>query len=146
MDNARNVRWIRRRGSSLVELALAMTFLLIFVGAVVDLGRFAYYYVAVSDSVSAAARFASYHPSTSSTRARWVSETRQMVVSGMQGVLGYEANRLTVSDPVLTTDPPPFAYQRVRVQAQYDFRTLVSWPGLPTQLVIARSLEMRMVR
>lgn len=120
--------------------------LLVVMGGTIDLGRFAYYYVSVSDGVSAGGRFASYHPPTAATLASYNTLTRQAVLDGMQGVTGFDQGRVTIPDPVITTDPAPFAFQRVNVQAQYDFRTIFAWPLVPSQITISRSVVMRMVR
>lgn len=136
----------RRTGAAMVELALCLPLLLLVLLGATDFGRFAYFYVALTDSVGAGAKFASYHPYTASTLANWQTQVQATVLNGASGVQGFEASRLTVNNPVVTTDPAPFSFQRVRVSATYRFETLVPWPAIPRTTNITRSVEVRMVR
>jgi Flp pilus assembly protein TadG len=135
-----------RRGAALVELALMLTVLVLLTLVALDFARFAYYYVATSNAAGAAARFAAFHPATPTTMSTLNAAVRQTAIGDLQGVKGYNVSNVTVPNVVITTDPPPFQFQRVRVQVDYVFSTLFVWPGIPSQFTIRRTVEMRMVR
>lgn len=135
-----------RRGAVLVELVVVLLLLLTVLLAAVDLGRFTYFYIAVTHAAGAGARYASFHPVTTASAPSYNAATRQVVLNDMQGVFGYQASRMTVSDPLVTQETDSYQFRRVRVTAIYDFRTLINWPGLPAAVNLTRSVEMRVVR
>jgi Flp pilus assembly protein TadG len=68
----------RERGQSLMELALSMTFILILLAGVVDLGRAFFTYITLRDAVQEGAAFGAYEPADEAAitlRARQTSNT-----------------------------------------------------------------------
>jgi len=55
-------RFIAETGQSMVELAVSIIVLLILLAGIVDLGRVAFYYIAIRDSAQEAATYASIFP------------------------------------------------------------------------------------
>jgi Flp pilus assembly protein TadG len=135
-----------RKGAALVELALMLTVLVLLTLVALDFARFAYYYVATSNAAGAAARFAAFHPATPTTMNALNAAVYQTAIDDLQGVVGYDVNNVTVPNVVIATDPAPFHFQRVRVRVDYAFSTLFTWPGIPSQFTMSRSVEMRIVR
>lgn len=67
-------------GQSLVELAVSIVILLILLAGVVDLGRVAYYYIAMRDTAQEAASYAAIFPHKS-------DEILKRAVAGMNGLI-----------------------------------------------------------
>jgi Flp pilus assembly protein TadG len=134
------------RGVVMLELALVLTILLMLLVAVIDLGRFTYFYVALTQSVGAGARYASFHPVTTASTASYNAATRNAVLDDMQGVWGYDAADLTVSNPVVVTESDSYKFRRVSLAASYQFQPVVAWPGLPSTITLTRTVTMRVVR
>ncbi len=70
----------KESGQSLVELAVSIVILLILLAGVVDLGRVAYYYIAMRDTAQEAASYAAIFPHKS-------DEILKRAVAGMNGLI-----------------------------------------------------------
>ncbi len=136
----------RRLGAAMVELAIILSILLLLCGGIIDFSRYAYYYIAVSNSAGAGARFATLHPYTPTTLATWNARTSQAVRDDLQGIIGYDASRVTVATPTVVTEATGLQLKKVRVQVSYAFQTIVAWPGIASSATITRAVEMRMLR
>ncbi len=130
----------------MLELAIILPLLLLLAGGIIDFSRYAYYYISVSNAAGAGARFASFHPFTPTTQSTWNTLTRQAVINDLQGILGYDATKVTVPAPTIIVENTGLRLSRVRVQVDYAFRTLVSWPGISNTATIRRAVVMRVVR
>ncbi|HEV2294147.1 MAG TPA: TadE/TadG family type IV pilus assembly protein [Tepidisphaeraceae bacterium] len=133
-------------GVAAVELALVLPLLVTIVLGVVDLGRFAYAHIALSNAARAGADFASVNPYTGATEINWRTQVRQKVASEMQPII--DADQFGDADLVVTAtrSVDPGSLWRVRVEAQYPFEMLVSWPLLPNRIDLRRAVEMRGIR
>ena len=140
----RNRAGCQRRGGVLIEFALVLPIMMTLVLGAIDFGRFAYYHMAVTNSDRAGAGYGRMHPCTSTTQATWQANIRDAVMKEMQGVPNYSDSSLTMSAPQVTTDGD--GQKRVRVQVQYPFNTLVSWPFIPSHFTLQRAVEMRFIR
>lgn len=139
-------RKYKRSGAAMLELAIVLPLLLLLAGGIIDFSRYAYYYIAVSNAAGAAARFASQHPFTPTTLTTWNNLTRQAAIDDLQGILRYNASKVTVPAPTIVTETTGLKLRRVRVQVDYAFQTIVAWPGIPNSAVIRRAVVMRVVR
>jgi Flp pilus assembly protein TadG len=133
-----------RRGGVLIEFALVLPVMVTLVLAALDFGRFAYFHMAVTNSARVGAGYGSMHPYTSTTQATWQANIRDAVKKEMQGIPNYNDNLLTMSSPQVTTDSD--GQKRVRIQVQYPFNTLISWPFIPSNFTLRRAVEMRFTR
>ena len=111
--------------------------------ACIDLGRFGYMYIAVTNSARAGAGLGSGQTVTTTTLPAWKSAIRTSCTNEISGATGFDANNLSIPDPVLITEQG--GLKRVRVRVDYQFRMLVNWPFLPSQMALSRTVEMRMV-
>ena len=136
----------KRPGAAMLELAIIMPLLLILTGGIVDFARYAYYYIAVSNAAGAGARFASLHPYTPTTLSSWNTLTKRAVTDDLQGILLYNANRVTIPNPTVVTESSGLQLRRVSVQVDYAFQTLTTWPSVPNAFTIRRTVTMRVVR
>lgn len=139
-----NRRRSARYGAAALELALVLPLLITLVLAAVDLGRFAYSYIAITNAARTAAGFASVNPLpvTSTTQETWRALVKANVLAEFGSTL--DASKVAVSDPVVTVDNEGF--KRVRVDVSYTFETIVAWPLLPTSIQMTRGTAMPVIR
>jgi Flp pilus assembly protein TadG len=136
----------QRRAAAMVEFALILPVLLTIALGCVDSGRFAYYHIAVTHAAEVGAQFAAFHPFTPTTQSNWNAKTLEAVINEMQGVAGYNPQKLVVPNPVVITETSNSNLRRVQVEVRYTFNTLVPWTGVPSTIVLTRRVEMRVVR
>jgi Flp pilus assembly protein TadG len=137
------IRRRRRSGAACVELALVLPLLLLLLLGTVDLGRFGYSYIAVSNAARAGAGFAMMNTYNPSMQSVWTGKIMQAASDEMTGQTGFNSGQLAV-----TAVPTPEGNGDVRVQvtATYPFTTLVTWPGIPHTLTLSRSVTVRKIR
>jgi Flp pilus assembly protein TadG len=138
---------VRSRGVAATELAIILPLLVTIVFGCVDFGRFAYSYISVTNAARAAADFAATHTYTTGTETAWRNETRQAAIDEMSQMLNFNATDVTVPNPVVTNETGQSnGLKRVRVTVSYPFRTVVTWPAIPSQTNLSRTVEMRVIR
>ncbi len=137
----------RRLGSATLELAIVLPLLLTTALLIVDYGRFAYTYIAVTNAARAGAYYGSFHPV--GNKAAWDAAIRQAVEDELDL---QNSNKFNAADLVMTT-PVVFdegaGMRRVTVDVRYPFKTLINWPFLPgynDDLILRRVVVMRGIR
>jgi Flp pilus assembly protein TadG len=121
----------RERGSSLVELAFVLAFLLTMVFGIVDFGRALYTYHFVSNAAREATRWASVRGRTSTLPGGWADNTNvQTLVKNVSG-MGLDPTKITATTswPITSFSSPtcgatpnnPGCVVEVQVQYEYDF-------------------------
>jgi Flp pilus assembly protein TadG len=133
-----------RRGATATEFAIIFPVLMTIVLACIDLGRFGYMYIAVTNAARAGAGYGSVQRVTTTTLPAWRSAIRTTCTNEISGATGFDAKALSIPDPVLITEQG--GLKRVQVRVDYQFSMLVNWPFLPNQMALSRTVEMRMVR
>lgn len=133
-----------RRGASATELALILPLMITLVLACIDFGRFGYMYIAVTNAARAGAGVGSSKKVTTSTLPNWRTLIRTTATSELANQSNYDPSRLTIPDPQLIVETS--GLRRVSVRVDYRFNMLVSWPLLPNQFMLSRTVEMRMYR
>ena len=98
----------RTRGQGLVEFAIILPVLILFIMIIFDLGRMAYYYSAIHNASREGARYAAIHHRTA-TATDIATATRQLVA-------GLDNSLLTITSSYPTED-------EVRVTVTYQFKT-----------------------
>ena len=74
----------------------------------------------------------------------WQGQIQQTARDEMTNQTGYDPNALTTAT-VVTVEQS--GIRRVRVTASYaSFRTIVSWPGIPSSLTLRGRVEMTAIR
>jgi Flp pilus assembly protein TadG len=119
-------------GQSLVEIALAMPFLVFGLLGAADLAR-AY---AVQSSVENAARAGA---EAYAIKAIAASGIPTRALQEMSGTPGMQASAATIT----TSFPTISGVNYVTVQVQYTFRTTVPWPLVPNSAIFNRSTTLR---
>ena len=134
-----------RRGASATELALLLPILLLLLVACVDFGRIAYGHIAVTNAARAAAGFGSVNPFTASTQGTWTTQVRQAAIDEMSQMSGFNQSQLTVT-ATSSTSGEPNGMWRVQVSVSYPFQTLITWPGIPHNNTLQRTVVLRGTR
>lgn len=133
-----------RSGAAAVELAVCLPLLLLVVLGCVDFGRGLYHYIALQNAAQAGALHASMNSYVGATKAAWDDAVLMAARDEMEQQTGYVRDQLTLQTPVVTVDD--LGQRRVRVVAEYPFRTLVDWPGIPHDVVLRAGVEIRVIR
>jgi Flp pilus assembly protein TadG len=133
----------KQRGSALVEFLLAFPFLfLLFVG-VYDLGFYLYAAIAVQDAARTAALYTS-DPSTAGNLAgacQYVLAALQSLPNQAQALA--DCRSLPVQLTVTSLTNGPDGNPTSQVTLAYQTIPLMAIPGLPGQLTITRTAQMR---
>jgi Flp pilus assembly protein TadG len=132
-----------RRGVAAAELALTLPIVLLFAFAAADFGRIAHFDQIVSNAARTGAESGAIHKFTEFTRPDWAADVRQAVVNEMGNVPGYDASKLAYQ---LSTTTDADGLARIVVDVGYPFRTVIAWPGLPTEVNLHQRFEMREFR
>ncbi len=138
----RPTRGCRRRGLAAVEFALILPLLITLVLGCVDFGRFAYSYIAVTNAARVGADFASIHPVTIITRAAWEAKIRTAVEAELPEP-PFAHGEIVIPSPVIADEG--MGIKRVAVTVSHPFRPIVSWPMLPGDLNLTRTVTMRVL-
>ncbi len=126
-----------------VELAIVLPLLMLLVLAAVDVGRVVFAYLSVSNAARSGAAYGAMHGFTPYTYSSWAAQIDLVIQQEMQGVPGFvQAN---LNSTISTTTDADGLFQ-LQVGVIYPFATIVNWPGLPTNIVLQRQVEMRQIR
>lgn len=121
-----------RRGAAALEMALTVTILIVFAGACLDLGRFAYTYIAVSSACSEGAAYGCLvTPTSFPDDAAWRAAIQERAARETTGL----RPPLVAADFVVELrQETGHDHVCVRVSTEVPFNLLVVWPWLPTTL------------
>ncbi len=116
------------------EFALVLPLLALLVLGCIDFGRFAYTYMAVTNSAYNAASYAS-----TNAYANWNTGVPQAAENEMSQLANYNAGSLTVSTPVVGSNLSGSGWT-VSVTVSYSFHTLITYPGVPSSINLSRTV------
>lgn len=122
-----------RRGAAAIEFAIILPLLAILILGCIDLGRFAYSYIAIANAARAGAGFAMVYPIAypnpdPATLASWQNLTRDATGNEMTLLKEFKKDDVTVE---LGPDPLDASLWNVTVDVPYTFRTVVPYPWFP---------------
>ena len=144
MSQVRSNLWclekFRPRGVAATELALTLPLVLLFAFASADFGRIAHFDQVVSNAARIGAESGATHKFTEFTRPSWADQVRQAVVDEMHNIPDFEGSKLEYQ---LSTNTDADGLARIVVEVGYPFRTVVAWPGLPTEVKLHQRFETR---
>lgn len=129
-----------RAGTAAVELAFAMSVLVLILFGAIDFGRFATRYIAVTNAARVGAGFGSANPPEPADVAAWQGEVRQHVLNEMSG----STSNVTVNATIID-EGSPSSFKRVEVTVNSPFPLFLDLPGLPSQLQLTRTVSMRAI-
>jgi Flp pilus assembly protein TadG len=127
-------RRLRRRGASVVEAAVLLPLMVFFFVIGVDFARVFYHHLTITN----AARNGAYYAAQSAENAA--------NLAGITDAALKDATDLTPTPNVTTrngayADGTPW----VEVEVDYRFRTVTQFPGVPNDVVISRTCQMRVM-
>jgi len=93
---------------------------------IVDYGRFAHTYIAVSNAARAGASVGSFNAPTPGSKPLWDFAIRQAVVDELATNTWFILGDLVVEVPLLIDEGNGLL--RVEVDVTYPFQTLINWP------------------
>jgi Flp pilus assembly protein TadG len=135
---------ISERGSSLVEMALIIPFLLLLVIGVIDFGRAYYDGIEVANAARAGAQYGLINPGdTSGMEAAAKSEAADLPSSfsptALSGCMCSDGTSATApcSGATLTCVSGTRQVNYVQVNATFSYSPIFPWPGLPTTFPLA---------
>lgn len=134
---------VNRRGTAAVELAVVLPVMMLLVLGCIDLGRAVSVHIVLSNAARTAAEYGATHRFTSFTRGAWESQVLQEGQAEMQSAHDFDGSRFSMT---VQTVPDPEGFVRVTVTAEYPFKTITQWPGLPHEIPIERSVVARQFR
>jgi Flp pilus assembly protein TadG len=121
-----------RGGVAVVELAILLPFLFFIFVAAVDYARVFYYYLTVTNCACQGALYAS------------TDHTHALDTSGIQTAALADAADLKPTPSVSsTTGTDSAGNPLVKVTVTYPFKTVTSFPGIPSSVTIRRTVQMR---
>jgi Flp pilus assembly protein TadG len=132
-----------RRAVAAVEFAIVLPLLVLLALGCVDFGRFLYQYIALTNAVQAGGFYGTLNPYTTSTYSAWVAQVQKLTKDEMEQQTGYVRDEMTVQVSVTVETN---GLRRVRVTASYPFRSILPWPGLPSDVTLTQAVEMRSIR
>lgn len=133
----------RRRGAAATEAAVVLPLLLTISLAAFDFGRIFGLSAQLSNAVQAGAESAATHRPSTLAYDSWITKTRTAVLDELSDTNDFDLSKVTVTIDLLTDQS---GTQRVRVVANYPFKTLVQWPLIPNQVSLQSKLTMRQYR
>jgi Flp pilus assembly protein TadG len=137
-----------RAGAAAAELAIVLPLLATIALGCVDFGRFAYNYIALTNSARSAGSYAMMNNYSTSTYSTWVSGITTAARQEMTGQNGYSSGSLTVSAPVVTVEGS--GLRRAQLTVSYPFQTLINWGwtglGIPNNITMQRTVVVRLIR
>jgi Flp pilus assembly protein TadG len=124
-----------RHGAAAVEFAAVLPLLMILVLGCIDVGRFSYNYMSMTNATSEAATFASLNnPGKFGGMEQWVTAVKQRAITESSTL----DPPLVAADVVVDTSVLEAGL--VSVQVNHAFTTLIDWPGLPHVMPMGRRI------
>jgi Flp pilus assembly protein TadG len=128
-----------------VEFAIVLPVLVLIVIGCVDLGRFLYYYIAVTNAAEEGATFGSLNPPAwYSSSAAWETAVINAATGEAPGLRMNGASAPISSSNVTVVDPPQNGV--IQVTVSYTFQPILQYPWLPKNVVLSRTVAMPSTR
>ena len=141
----------KSRGQSLVELALVLPVLLLLLVGTIEIGRFFYYSILVSNAARAGAQYGAQSLATAAdtsgiqTAAQNDANVAGMTVTAVQQC-GCTGASLNGACPATGCARPNSPLVYVQVTATGTFNSLLSYPGLPPSITVTSTEQMRVAQ
>jgi Flp pilus assembly protein TadG len=132
-----------RYGAAATEFALTAPVLILFALACMDFGRIAFVAEVVTNAARTGAETGGTRQFTSETETLWRSQIEEAIVQEMSNLPDFQQGDLE-TNIATSTDSDDIVL--VTVDVEYPFRTLVSWPGLPSEVQLREHVQYRQFR
>jgi Flp pilus assembly protein TadG len=121
-----------QRGQALAEMAIMLPVLIILVMGAADFGRVYYHFMAVESAAAAGAQYGCVSPAKA-------ADTNGIRLAAMRQVQDITNRSVVVVSSQVTN-----SILTVNVKAR--FVTLMHWPLMPTNTLVSRSAQMRLLK
>jgi Flp pilus assembly protein TadG len=142
----------RDRGQSLVELAFVVPLLLLLLVGIVEIGRFAFYSIVVSNAARAGAQYGAQSLANAADTAGIATAAKNdgqggtgLTITSNQ-LCGCSGATLSGACPATLCALPNHALVYVQVQVVGAFPSLFRYPGLPASISVTSVEEMRVAQ
>lgn len=132
-----------RRGTAAVEFAIALPVLMLLAVGTIDFGRIPHFHQVVANAARTGAETGATQQFTAFTRSTWEDGIEAAVESEMQNIPNFDSSKLSF-DLSTTTNSDGLA--RIVVEVSYPFKTLINWPGMPTEVQLRKRVEVLQFR
>jgi Flp pilus assembly protein TadG len=155
MNYPESLRFLRDadHGSALVELALVIPILLLFVTGAIDIGHAGYVGLEVQSAAHAGVQYGSLNPSdtagvTAAARQSAPNLANLTVSAPTWGCecsdgSSYSASCVTTPVCVASNTRGSNVVHRVQVTTSVVYRTLLPWPGIPSSITMSSKATLR---
>ncbi len=130
-------------GTAATEFAVTLPLVLLLALACADFGRISHYYEVVCNAARTGAESGATHKFTAYTQSDWQNDIHDAVLAEMQNIPDFKSGDLAYNLSI-TTDIDNLA--TINVSVTYPFRTVVAWPGLPSQVMLHKTIQFRQFR
>jgi len=132
-----------RHGTAATEFAIALPILLLIAFGACDFGRITHIHQIVANAARTGAETGAARRFTNYTQASWEADVRQAVVHELENIHDFNESDMNYS---LSTSVDPDGVTVVTVAVSYPFRTVVSWPAIPSEVTLFKQVEYRQFR
>jgi Flp pilus assembly protein TadG len=143
---------VRERGQSLVELAFVVPLLLLLLVGIIEIGRFAFYSILVSNAARAGAQYGAQSLASASDTVVFAAAAtgdglggRGLTVTSSQKC-GCSGATLSGTCPATLCGAPNHPLVYVRVQVIGSFPAVFRYPGMPASIDVTSIEEMRVAQ
>jgi Flp pilus assembly protein TadG len=138
------VRAMRKnhKGSAMLEFALSMPILMLFLFGTADFGRLFYYSIEVANAAAAGAVYGSLN-SGNMTDTSGISSAAKNDAPEIPSLTVSSSKVCQDSDGNTVSCTTSGAYQYSQVTTSYTFQTLFSYPLIPSSVSLSRTVMMR---
>lgn len=138
-----------RSGVAATEMALLLPLLLLIVIGCIDFGRFAHSYLAATNAAREGASFGMLHPTTAGSLSQWEAAIDQAVEEEIEQTLsthGLTDEEVTTVATRTVEGGNPGSPWRVAVTVTIPFKSITTFPMLPQNITLSRTVVMRGIR
>jgi Flp pilus assembly protein TadG len=136
-------------GTSLIELALVLPVLAFLLLGLIEVGRYAYYAIVAANAARAGVQYGAQGP-------QQAYDTTGMQSAAIQDAMGLSSltakawelcsqSGSTPAQCATGTAPAPGNVYYVKVQVTGTFKSLIGYPGIPTNIPVSGSAIMRVI-
>lgn len=134
---------VPRTGAVATELAVTLPLLILLCLTTVDLGRFAYAYIAVGNTARVGAEYGATRRYDTAMAATWQQQIAAAMREDFSTTSELDTSLLNIQFQVT---PDSYDLDRVCITASYPFTTVIAWPGIPQSIAMQRQLTFRRFR
>lgn len=132
-----------RAGAVVTEFALSVPLILLFAIGVADFGRIAYFHQIICNAARTAAESGATHGFTTATTDSWENQVYAAALSEIENVPEFNMSEFGY---IATTAIDSDGLAVINVTVSYPFRTSISWPGLPNEVMLSKTIQFRQFR